>query len=88
MLAANTNFQIGFFTTSALRTHAYELAHAIAIEHLERIVANDLALDVIRSKSTRVVAAQTNSGLRKVVGSKREELRMPRNSIGHERRTR
>ncbi len=39
MLAANADFQIRLHTASTLGAHADELAHAIAIEHLKRIVS-------------------------------------------------
>src|SRR6185503_7282671 len=88
VLAANADFQFGLHAAPALGAHSYELAHAIAIEHLKRVVPNNLSLDVVGQKTTRVVAAETKSRLREVVGTEREKLRMLRDPISYQSRAR
>ena len=50
MLAADTDFQIRLHAAATLRADPHELAHAVAIEHLERIVSDDLSFDIVREK--------------------------------------
>ena len=78
VFAANADFQSGLRATATLGPHGDELAHAVAIEHLERVVSHDLPFNVSRQEAAGIVAAQAKRGLRKIVCAKREELRMRR----------
>src|ERR1051325_2779040 len=86
MLAANANFEIRLHTATALSAHSNQLANAISIEHLKRIVSHDLSFDVVRQEAAGIVATQPECSLRQVVCTEREKLRVLRNAIGHERR--
>ena len=76
MLAADADFQIRLHAAAALGADAHQLPHAFAIEHLKRIVRQDLSFDVVRQETARVVAAQSKRSLRQIVCAEREELRV------------
>src|SRR5687767_15195667 len=84
MFTANTDLEIWFHTTTALGTEAHQLAHAVAVENLKRIVFNDLALDVVGQKAARIVAAQSERRLRQVVSAEREEVGVSGDAIRHQ----
>lgn len=69
MFTADADLEIWFHTTTPLGAEADQLAHAVAIENLKRIVFNDLAFDVIGQKAARIVAAQAERRLRQVVSA-------------------
>ena len=52
MLAADAYLQIGSGRTASLRTHLHKLPNAFLIQHLERIVGQDLVLQVERQELT------------------------------------
>ena len=56
MLAAQPEFEVGAGLAAQLGGHLYQLADAVAIEDLERIVLNDVVLQIVRQKPGRVVA--------------------------------
>ena len=88
MLTANSHFEIRLHAAATFRTQPHQLAYTLAIQHLKRIVGHDLALDVIGQEATRVVAAQTKRGLRKIVGPKGKEVGVGGDVMSHQGRTR
>ena len=82
MLAADAYFQIRFDAAATLRAEAHQLAYAFAVEHLERIVGENLPVDVCRQKAARVIAAQAKRRLRQIIRAEREEVGMLSNLAG------
>src|SRR5205085_1517449 len=64
MLAADTDLERGPSRAAVVDRAANELADALLVEHLERIVGEDAAIDVRRQKAACVVAGQTEHRLR------------------------
>src|SRR5688572_8703621 len=56
VLAAHAHLQILIRRAAALRAEADELADALLIDRLERILRQDLLVDVLRKKRARVIA--------------------------------
>ena len=81
MFAANADFQIGLDDATAFRADPHQLADALGIEHLKRIVGKNLAIDIRRQEATRIVATQTERRLRQIVCAEREKLRMRRDLV-------
>src|SRR5580692_5793511 len=88
MLAADSYLQIFARTASQLRGHLDQLTDAFLIEYRERIGFEDLRRFVILLESRIVVARKSHRGLRKIVGTEREEFRLLRDAIGGQRRAR
>src|SRR5215203_5530724 len=85
MLTTNTNLKIRLNTAAPLCANSHQLPDTISIEHLKRIVLYDLSFDIVWQETAGVVSTQTKRRLRQVVCTKREKLRMSRNTIRHQR---
>src|SRR3989475_5229679 len=85
VLAANPDLEIRADFAPALDAHPHQLAHALAVNRLERVVRQDALLDVVEQElGLRVVAAIPHRRLREVVRPEREELRVPGDLVGDE----
>src|SRR5215510_10315849 len=76
VLATDSHFEIGFYAAPALGADAHKFADAFAVQNLERIVGQNLTINVAGEKSSRVIATQSKRCLCQVVCSKRKERRM------------
>src|SRR5713101_1973310 len=88
MLAANPNLEILFRLAPALDSDSHQIANAIGVEFLERILLVDPARQVIVEEPGRVVARQPVGHLRQVVGAERKEVRHRGNRSGLDARAR
>ena len=52
MFAADSNFQIRFDAAAPLSTEAHQLTNAFGVEHLERVVRKNFAIDVSRKEAS------------------------------------
>ena len=84
MLAADTDFQARAGFAAALSGHLDELAHTFAIEHCEWVLLQNSFRDIRRQNFVYVIAREAERGLRKVVGSKRKELRFFGDLVCHQ----
>src|SRR5579859_2802387 len=86
VFAADTQFQVWIGGTTILCRHAYQLAHAVAVERLERVHRQNFhfaldtrllqAIDVLEQElALSIVAAETKGRLRQIVGAEAEEIR-------------
>src|SRR5215207_1311212 len=67
VLAADADLEVRPGGATLRHREADQLAHAGLVEHLERVVGEDAAVDVARQKAPGVVAAQAERRLREVV---------------------
>ena len=74
MLTTDTALQVGTCCATLEDSLADKLTYAIAIQNLERIVLQYVALQVDRQELGNIVAREAESHLRKVVSTEREEL--------------
>ena len=76
MFPADADLQVRSRAATERDTLAHQRAHALSVEHLERIVSQDLLLEIDRNEAAfGVIAAVAIGRLRQVIGPKREELR-------------
>ena len=73
VLTADAYLEVRLNAAPALRADLDELADAVAVEDLERVVGQHLRLDVDREEAARVVAREPEGGLREVVRAEGEE---------------
>src|SRR5437588_520892 len=85
VLAADPDLQL--IATASAQSHREldQLADAVLVEHLERVVLENTVLHVERQKTTGVVARQAERRLREIVGPEREEVGLLRDLVGGER---
>ena len=69
MLAANPELEVRPRLASATDADAHELADAIAIDRHERITRQDRARQIGAEKAGSVVAADSEGGLRQIIGA-------------------
>ena len=83
VLAADAEPEVGPRLPAALDRDAHEVAHPRLIERLERVVDEDALLEIAgEERSLGVIARESERGLREVVRSEREEVRVFRDLIG------
>jgi hypothetical protein len=85
VLAADADLQVAPTLAPLPGSHLHQLADAIAVEDLERVVIEDTGLDIEWQERCRVVARDAVRGLREVVRAEREELRLAGDVRGHQR---
>src|SRR5829696_6973638 len=56
VLTADADLQIRAGRSTALGAHLYELSDALLVEHLERIILQQLALDIRRQEAPGIIA--------------------------------
>ncbi len=83
MLAADADLQVRLGRTAALNADLHQAADAIDIDRLERILRDDVRLQVMADEAAIIVTAHAQGGLRQVVGAEAEELRLLRDLVGH-----
>src|SRR5690606_32446044 len=88
VLAADAELEAGLGTAPPLDREADELADALLVERLERVVREDPGLDVAGEELARVVAAVAEGHLREVVRPEREEVGLLGDGGGGQRRAR
>src|SRR5579883_171366 len=99
MFAADAELQGRIRSASLLGGHLHELAHAFAVERLERIDLKDLdllrcarliqSIHILQQElALGVVAAEAKGRLGKVVGAEAKELRHLRDLVGGQGRAR
>ncbi len=75
MLAADAHLEVGPRLAAPRHRGRDELAEALDVEHLERVVLQDAALVVERQELVlRILAGERERRLGQVVGAEREEL--------------
>jgi len=74
VFAANPDLEIGACGAAFLDAHLDQLPDAFLIERLERVVREDVLLDVEGQEAARIIAAQAHRRLRQVVGAEAKEL--------------
>ena len=82
MFATNTNLELRADAPPILHCDSNETSDAIAVEHLKWIVGKDTTFEIRGKESSRVIAAQAESCLRKIICSEGKELRRPGNPVG------
>src|SRR5688500_20335865 len=88
MFAADSDLEIRLYAATTCRADAQQLAHAVAIAHLERIVLDDLALDIVRQTAARIVAAQAKRRLSEIVCAEPQEIGGRGEAVGRQRQAR
>src|ERR1051325_8519559 len=83
MFAADSDLQVRSRFAALLHGNLHQLAHAFLIDGGKRIALQNAALNVSRQKLADVIARESISRLRKVVGAKAEELSIGRDLISH-----
>lgn len=84
VFATNPDFKVGFGCATATGANLNKLANAALVENLERIIGEQLGLDVVGEEAGAVVAAEAEGGLGEVVGAKAEEVGVLGDSAGRE----
>src|ERR1043166_4798652 len=74
VLAADADLEAGLRRAPALRADLHQLADAVAVQDLERVVGQNLHLDVLREEAARIVARQAEGGLGEIVRAEGEEV--------------
>lgn len=69
-------------------THLHEMPHTGGVQRHERIPWQQLLGKVVPRERVHVVAAQAKRHLRQIVGAETEEVRVRKDRIGTQRRTR
>src|SRR5262245_8602686 len=59
VLATDSHFEIGFYAASALSADAHKFADTFTVQNLERIVGQNLTINIAGEKSSRVIATQS-----------------------------
>src|SRR5215510_10297122 len=77
VLAADTHLEIRHRLAPPLDADADQLAHALLVEHRERVDGQELLLQIEGQELADVVAAVTERHLREVVRAEGEELGVP-----------
>ncbi len=85
MLSADPDLQRGHGLPAPLDADPYQLPHASLIQHCERVVGQQLLLQVERQELADVVAAVAVGQLSQVVGAEREELGVLRDPVRDQR---
>lgn len=89
MFATDSDLEAGLLAPSLRNRFAHERPDAAAIEHLERVVLEDLLFEIARDeRGLGVIAAVAEGRLREVVRSETEELRVVGDLIGNRARAR
>ncbi len=86
MFATDANFQVGARVASLFDTDLHQCSDARLIDALERILREDLVLEVIGEECADVVTRETKCCLREIVRAEGEEIRVFRNFIRGQRR--
>jgi len=73
MFAADRNGDVGLVAAGALGADGNKLAHAVAVEDVERILGIDALVDIGAHEAAGIVARQPIGHLRQVVGAKGQE---------------
>ena len=85
VLAADADLQIRLGGPTLLDSDPHQLPDAGDVEHLERVLRKDLAVDVLHQElPLRIVARVAEGHLGQVVGAEAEELGMLGDLIGGE----
>ena len=74
VLAADTTLELRFYAAAFEYGFAHQLADAVLVEHLERVVLQDAFFDVNGQEFRYVVAREPERHLRQVVRAEREEF--------------
>src|SRR6266566_5733954 len=85
VLAADPDLQLVAAAAAQPHRELDQLAHAVLVEHLERIVLENTVLHVERQKTTGIVTRQAEGRLREIVGPEREEVGLLRDLVRGER---
>src|ERR1041384_3568089 len=83
VFAADTDFE--FFTDFAAfgDRNAHQRADPVTVDADKGIFRQDTVQDITRQEFSRIVARQTETGLRQIVGPEGEKLRLFGDFIGH-----
>ena len=84
VLTADAALQFGALATATVDTQLHQLANAFLVEGVERIVGDDLLVDVAFHDGVDIVAAEAEGHLGEVVGAEAEELGHLGDLVGHE----
>src|SRR5215218_5040516 len=85
VLAADTEPELRLLLPSGPRREPHEPSHARLVDRLERAPVDHLRLDVaVQEAALDVVAGETERGLREVIRTEREEVRVGRDAIRDE----
>ena len=85
VLAADAEFEVRIRLATELAGHLHELADAVDVQVLERVVLVNLRI-VVRAEELRcVVTAEAEGHLRQVVRAEAEEVRLLGDLVGRER---
>src|SRR5690606_15435995 len=76
LLAADADLEVTASPAALPGRHLHELADALGVEYLERIVLEQAGLEVLRQECRGVVARDAERRLREVVRAEREEVRL------------
>ena len=89
VLTADAELDVRLDPPRQLGGHRDELADAILVERLERVGRQDVARQVPGQElALGIVSAERQRRLGQVVGAEREEVRLPGDLVGGQRRTR
>src|SRR5262249_27600800 len=88
VLAADAHLKLRPGLAPALDTDADQRAHALLIDRDERIARQNATRSVDAEEARRIVAADSERGLRQVIGAEREEFRALGDLVGEQRRAR
>src|SRR5262245_62417968 len=69
-----------------LHADLHEPADPVKVDHLERVLADDVVLRVVADEGTVIVPAHAQTGLGQVVGAEAEEFRRGRGLVRPDRR--
>ena len=69
MLSANAGTDVRTYATSLFHCHLNELAHAVLVQHLERIYCQNLLFQINRQEGSDIVARVTEGHLCQVVST-------------------
>ncbi len=89
VLAADPELELRLRTATALDSDAHQVADAVLVEHLERVVLEHARLQVVREElALGIVAGETERRLREVVRAEREEVGQLRDLVRADARAR
>jgi len=84
VLAADAEFDVGAGLSAKVDGDLHQLSDAVAVDRLERVAGEDLAVLVDGEEPVGVVAAEAERGLGQVVGAEAEERRVFGEFVGDE----
>ena len=85
MLAADAELEVRPGAAAELAGDRHQLADSRTVQHLERIVVDDVLLEIERQETAGVIPREPPCRLRQVVRAEREELCLAGDLVGGER---